>query len=61
MIGRIRMVTRQFMEICKIETKCDHCGVILRPFEGMINDLCSDCTKKGIESEWDKYREVAGK
>jgi len=51
-------MTNQFDAICEIQVKCDHCGKTLKPFEGMLNDLCIECTKKGVEN---KVREVAGK
>jgi len=54
----VNKMTNQFDAICEIQVKCDHCGKTLKPFEGMLNDLCIECTKKGVEN---KVREVAGK
>jgi uncharacterized OB-fold protein len=54
-------MSRIYEEICKIETKCDNCGTILKPFEGMLSDLCDNCRKKGIDSEWDKIKKIGGK
>lgn len=50
-----------FKRIVETKTYCDNCGKELKPFEGMIYDLCNDCEKKGVKNNWDKIREVAGK
>jgi hypothetical protein len=51
-------MTELYKQIKETKVKCNNCGIILKPFEGMLSDLCNVCNNKKIESEWEKIRKV---